>query len=154
MKPHLAKVIPTERRSALISLLSTEVAKMVFAYANPDGPYDVIWRKLEVFARPKPAHMRFWRFQTLQQLSGETVDVDGVMMPCFSNRNINLSSSFPKRNGILHAGSPHGRASVVAALQAAASPCARAIDCCSHAHAKKPARQSERLRSACANQDA
>ncbi len=28
------------------------------------------------------------------------------------------------------------RETVVAALQAAASPCARAIDCCSHAHAK------------------
>ncbi len=31
---------------------------------------------------------------------------------------------------------PGGRKIVVAALQAAASPCPRAIDCCSHAHAK------------------
>ncbi len=68
-------MIPTERRSVLISLLSTEVAEMVFAYANPDDPYDVSWHKLEeVFAPPQTAQLRFWRFQTREQLSGETVD--------------------------------------------------------------------------------
>ncbi len=63
------------RIELMMELPDGNLQLVLFAYANPDDPYDVIWHKLEeVFAPPQTAQMRFWRSLTREQLSGETVD--------------------------------------------------------------------------------
>ncbi len=74
---------------------------MVFAYAHPDDPYDVNWLKFEeVFAPPQTAQMRFWRFQTREQLAGETVRLgreayspDGRQAPLLHQFSVGLQDN-------------------------------------------------------------